>query len=192
VTTVEVRKLVAMIFAAFPGTRSSPATAEIYERMLLDQDSAVAAAAVEKLLATSKFMPTIAEIREACLSVGVGDSKQGGEAWGELLKLVSRYGAYRTPGADFEVPDAITMRCIQALSWQALCLSESQTSDRARFVDLYDRLAASERKAQNAGQLPNQKRLDASRGTRELADTGEVIDAGAMVARLALAKKAAP
>ncbi len=181
-TTVEVRKLVAMIFAAFPGTRSSPATAEIYERMLLDQDSAIAAAAVERLLATSKFMPTIAEVREACLVVGIGDTKQGGEAWGDVLRLIGRYGAYRAPGSDFEIADPIALRCVQALGWQQLCASDEPTADRARFIDLYDRLATSERKEKNTSELPNQKRLESATSS----------EAHELVKRLALAKRVPP
>ena|SRR6185312_737239 len=177
-TKPEAAKLVAVLLAAFPNSKANAQTAEIYERMILDQDYAVANAAVERLLATCRFMPTIGEIRETCLELTKGDKLNGGEAWGQFLRLVSMHGSYRMPGVDFQIADETLAKTIEALGWKNLCLSEDQTSDRARFVDLFDKLATAQRKRDNANELPAARRLQA------------VSEASEIVAKLALAKKA--
>jgi hypothetical protein len=176
-TEPEVRKLVAMLIAAFPHTKANEATAKAYERMLRDLDARAAAAAVEQLMATRNYMPTIAEVRAAVAELQAGPVRAGGEAWGDVLRLVGRYGCYRTPGHDFEVADPIAARCIDALGWRSLCLSENSVADRSRFVDLYDRLAREARTDAVAGALP------AVRAMRELRErSGEAAPLAKLIA----------
>jgi hypothetical protein len=155
----EAAKLVAVLLAAFPGAKSTAGTSEVYERMLADLDYPTANAAVERLLATCRFMPTIAEIRTACIDLSHGDRRAGGEAWGECLKAIGRWGYTRSPGKDFSFQDPLVARCVAALGWENLCNSESQMADRARFIELYDQLAIGERRNVTAGELPAAKRL---------------------------------
>lgn len=164
-TDSECQKIVAVLMAAFPNAKSTSATTTVYERMLRDQEYVVTNAAVERLLATSRFMPTIAEIREACFDLNLGERQAGGEAWGSVLRAVQGAGSYRTPGVDFVFNDPVVLRCVEALGWQNLCSSENQVADRARFIELYDKLSLSERKHANADQLPAAKRLEESRET---------------------------
>jgi len=62
----EAAELVLMMLAAFPSAKVTDSTSQVYEGMLADIDVAVARRAVHKLIATSKWFPTVAEIREAC------------------------------------------------------------------------------------------------------------------------------
>jgi hypothetical protein len=118
-------------------------------------------------------MPTIAEIREACMDLEHGEPKAGGEAWGEVLAAVSRWGIYRQPGLDFQFADPVVARAVQAFGWRNICNSENQQADRARFIELYDRLATVERKQLNAGQLPAAQRLRALQSSEDrLAEIG--------------------
>ncbi len=156
-TRSESAKLVACLLAAFPSTRATTATSEVYERMLADLDYLVANAAVERLLATSRFMPSISEIRGACLDLTHGTMRAGGEAWGDMLKAVSRWGSYRTPGADFQFQDPLVAKCVASMGWSNLCLSENQVADRSRFIALYDELAKHEGVNRNVAQLPSAK-----------------------------------
>lgn len=159
-TQSECAKIVAVLLAAFPNAKVTTKTSEVYERMLLDQEYPVVNAAVERLLATSRFMPTIAEIRDACLDLSTGERKAGGEAWGELLKAISRNGIYRSPGVDFVFTDPVVGRCVESMGWTNLCNSENAVADRARFIELYDKLAIGERRQRNAGALPAAQRLN--------------------------------
>lgn len=161
-TEPQALKLVAVLLAGFPTTKASPETVQVYARMLADLEYVVANAAVERLTATSKWFPAVAEVREACMALAVGEPAAGGDAWGAVLAAIRHWGAYRTPGKDFEFPDPLVLHCVRSLGWQELCRSENQVADRARFVELYDQLAASHRTRALADDLPALKRLRAA------------------------------
>lgn len=158
-TEVEVRKLVAVLLGAYPATRMAPNTATVYERMLRDLDYPAANAAVERLLATSKFMPSVAEIRESVLSLTTGDQRPGGDGWGDVLDAVGRWGVYRIPGRDFQFADPVVAQCVTSLGWEEICNSENQQADRARFIELYERHAKTTRQKQLSESLPAMQRL---------------------------------
>ena len=101
----------------------------------------------------------MAEIREACITAVEGDRRTGLEAWGDVLRAIGRQGAYRVPGVDFLWRDPIVARCVSALSWPELCGSEMVASERARFIEAYDRMAAADRTAQQTHGLPASDRL---------------------------------
>lgn len=136
-TKKQVSQLVAVIMAAWPANKVSEATTSIYETMLSDLDDGVATQAVARLMATAKFLPTIAEIRAAAALVQTGHARAGLEAWGDVLREVSRTGAYRIPC--FE--DRLVGVCVSSLGWRNICLSENQAAERARFIEMYDRMA---------------------------------------------------
>lgn len=169
-TKAEAAKIVAVILAAYPAQRARMtahdvnATSSAYERLLVDLDFAAVDAAVEKLTATSKFMPTIAEIREATAALYIGDVAAGGEAWGVVLRAIGRYGRNRTPGVDFafgDPPDPVALEVVRALNWRELCDSENQAADRARFIELYNQLAAKARRGAVSNSLPAQQKFRA-------------------------------
>lgn len=183
-TDVESQKLVAMLFALFPGQthRLTPdlarQTAAAYRRMLADLDYGSATAALERVAATSEFFPTVAAIRAAVVSVNDGDVRQGAAGWGDVLSAVSRWGINRTPGADFHFDDPIVQKCVNDFGWQNICNSENQVADRARFIDHYDRIAKDNRTSRVVGELPANARL------RELR-SGEANQIGGVVKQLA-------
>ncbi len=168
---LEIKKLVAVLVAAYPNSKISEESVGVYVRMLADLDYPAANAAVEQLLASSKWMPTVSEIRERVVSLHRGEILVGGEAWGLVLKAIGRYGRYRVPGVDFKFDDPTTAECVSALNWRELCDSENPQADRARFVELYDRLAARNRRAELTDGLPATKRfreLQAQQSARAL------------------------
>lgn len=169
-TKPEVAKLVAVMMAAFPSAKVTADTSMVYERMLGDLDYPAANAAVEKLLATSRWMPTVSEIREAVLSLTEGEPKPGGEAWGEVIAAVGRYGSRRYDVGTFLPPftDPVTAQAVRALGWVALCDSENQIADRARFIELYDKLAINHRRRQLSDGLPAMLRFRALEEQRQL------------------------
>lgn len=175
-TSTECQKLVAVLLGAYPQSRISASTPAVYERMLVDLDVTAANAAIERLLATAKFMPTIAEIREAALAVTVGEVKRGGEAWGEVQRLLARYGARRYDlGWKPPITDPVAVQVVAALGWVALCDSENQVADRARFIDLYDQLAARDRRSLTADHLPAAQKLRAASGHAQIAETSSIV-----------------
>jgi hypothetical protein len=182
-TEAQVHKLVAVLAASFPAARGDAGTIAAYQRMLADLDYPAANAAVERLIATSKRLPTVAEVRDAVLALTAGEARNGGEAWGDVLKAIRRYGYMRTPGVDFHFDDPVVANTVRALSWQELCSSENAVADRARFIETYDQLAVRHRRAQLSDGLPAMQRfraLQASQQQAELA-AGEAVPIGDLV-----------
>lgn len=166
-TSTEAKKLVVVLIASYPSTKATIDTVSVYERMLADLDYAAANAAVERLLATARFMPTIAEIRDAALTIERGEVRPGGDAWGEVLKAMGRYGYVRQPGVDFQFSDDVIGECVKALNWRELCESENLQADRARFIELYDKLAATARRRVLSEHLPAAQRFRALREAQQ-------------------------
>lgn len=135
-------KVVGVLMAAFPNTPTHEGTSQVYETMLADLDYERVDAAIGRLLKTARFMPTIAEIREAVVESENGQVRPGGDAWGDVIAAVHRYGSRRDP----VFVDQLVGRCVSSFGWEAICLSEDITADRARFIELYDRLAKVQRK----------------------------------------------
>ncbi len=171
-TRQEAAKLVAVILAACPAQSSKLdsqrqlAMVDAFEALLSDMSYEQANAAITVLLQTRPYMPAIADIRAAALEFARGPVTPGGERWGTVLRAMQAEGAYRQPGVDFVFHDSTTARCVQALGWRELCLSENQVADRARFIELYDKLAS---QSQREAQSPI---LAAAKQQRELASAG--------------------
>lgn len=178
-TDPEAQRIVTLLTASHPNmfvrlsSDQQRDTMASYRAMLRDLEYEVANAAVARLLATLRYMPTAAEIREAALILTTGEQSTGGEQWGRVLSAIREQGVYRTPGKDFVFHDPVTARCVAALGWEELCNSENTVADRARFIDLYDRLAVQERRKQLSEGLAPVKALEAKRKAELEARTGE-------------------
>ena len=151
-TSGECREVLRLIGAAYPAQRQRMsnddvrAMAAVYAAGLADLELGRVRAAVERLVKSSRWMPTLAEIREAAVEVAHGASIPGGQAWGRCLALIRRYGAHRHPGIDFSLDDPLLHATIRAFGWPDLCQSTNLHADRARFIELYDELVKGERK----------------------------------------------
>lgn len=149
----EVAELVMMLLAAYPHRDMSAATSSVYERSLRDLDVNLARVAVERLIRTSKFLPSIAEIREACEVTQKGHLRTGGEAWADAVKAARYVGSY-APTPKFKDP-LVTEALRLWGSWKEFCLSpEDDAAGRARFIQLYDELAKRKHEQDVAGALP--------------------------------------
>lgn len=163
----ETHGLVMFMLAAYPVQRTKLTVDDVagmvatYTAILADLPLAEVRAAATRVMRTAKFIPSAAEIREAVVVVMSGARKTGAEAWGEFLKLVGRYGSGRVPAMSvmldgesderkFFVGDRVLFNVISSLGWRALCLSEDQTADRARFIAAYEAIADRERKEAQA------------------------------------------
>ena len=142
-TPKQAAQTVALLAAAYPYAKVSVDTSQVYENMLGDLDFDVTKQAVARLVTTSKFMPTIAEIREASTALRLGPPRTGGEAWADACAAVRKVGRYGTPKWQDPIL-AETMRLWGA--WRDFCNSpEDDPGGRARFIEMYDQLAARKR-----------------------------------------------
>lgn len=180
----ETGKIVAVIIASCPAqssrftAASTVAMINAYESLLSDLSYEQCDAACRLLLQTRTWMPSVAEIRSAALDLTRGAVIAGGEAWGSVTRAIRERGSWRTPGVDFVFNDPVTARCVALMSWRDLCASENSVADRARFIELYDKLAI---EARREAQSPA---LAAAREQRELGN-GQAQQIGKLIALVA-------
>ena len=133
-TPSEALALVQELMACYPQATISPANVQAYARHLGDLPHELLAAAVQRAVATSRFFPSIAELRSAAAAL-VDDAPQADEAWAIVMREVSRIG--RTGKPDLQ-HDRIR-NAVQAIGgWYELCQSEMMQADRAAFFRAYD------------------------------------------------------
>ena len=123
---------------------------ELWFRQLQDIPYIVAAAALNKWVATQKWSPTIAEIREMAASVVNGERPLWSDGWEQVLMAIRKYGMYAIPEAMASF-DEITRQTVKRLGFKELCMSENPMQDRANFRMIFEQIAERKEKAQ---QLP--------------------------------------
>lgn len=135
--------------SAFPHSKPSADTVQVYFETLKDIPGEVLKAACLKALTDSEFLPTIAKIRKCAVSLMTGESKSGGEAWGEMINGLRNRIGYGVP----DYADQLITRAVKAIGWDAICMADDDDfATRAQFIKVYDALRA--RAEENARELP--------------------------------------
>lgn len=135
--------------SAFPHSKPTSDTAKVYYLTLQDIPSEVLRAACLKALTDSEFLPTIAKIRACAVALMTGESKSGGEAWGEMLDGMHKRIGYAMP----DYADPLIKRTIAAIGWEALRMWETDDfATRAQFIKVYESLV--KRAELSARELP--------------------------------------
>lgn len=134
---------------------------ELWYRELQDIPAPVAETALRKWVATNKWSPSIAEIREMSVSITEGEGLTWGEAWEQVVKAIRRYGSYN-PREALDSLDPLTRRCVQNLGYHELCMSENPTADRANFRMIFETLSQRKKTEQQLA-LPLREIIDALR-----------------------------
>lgn len=132
---------------------------ELWFMQLQDIPYEVAEVTLNKWVATNKWSPTIADIREQATTLKNGEVKDWGDAWHEVLSAISKYGSYRELEA-LESMDKTTRKVVERLGFRNICLSESIDHDRANFRMIYEQLI--HREKQDAQLPPKVKELMAT------------------------------
>jgi hypothetical protein len=130
----EIINLLGIAAANFPHiqTKELKPTAVLWEKALSDITYDVAEKALLKVLSTSKFFPTIAEIREAATQLTQPQQLDAMEAWGLVVNAIRRYGFYREKEALDSLPEEIA-DLVKQFTWRELCLNENPDTIRAQF-----------------------------------------------------------
>lgn len=111
---------------------------ELWYRQLQDVPYPVACAVLDKWVATNKWSPSIADIREAVAEIQSGGAAPDwGEGWKQALNAIRRFGMYNETEAMESLPP-LTRETVQRLGYRELCLSENQMADRANFRQIYE------------------------------------------------------
>lgn len=128
----EATRLVAMLKAAYPRQSLGEDTLALYAAFLSDLDREPGEEAVRTAIATLKFFPTVAELRDLSARKSVllpGET----EAWSEVMRKVGVVGRYRTPVFSHEAIAAV----VCAMGWTTICDSDNAEATRAHFFRLY-------------------------------------------------------
>lgn len=106
----------------------------------------VAQTGLRKWVATNKWSPTIAEIREMASSVANGDIADWSESWEKVCTALRKLGRDRAVEgmASFDEITRETVKRIGGFTY--LCNSENTVSDRSRFEQVYNAIAERKKK----------------------------------------------
>lgn len=123
---------------------------ELWFRQLEDIPYNLAEMALNKWVATNKWSPTIADIREQAASVVNGEKPLWSDGWEEVVRAIKNYGSYGQKEA-MESMSEITRMAVRRMGYIDLCRSENHVADRANFRMIFEQITEREQK-QN--QLP--------------------------------------
>jgi len=138
-------KLLTAIAAVFPTFAVDEERAAVWFDLIGDLEYPVADLALRKVLATAKFIPTIAEIREAAASLEGPDEITPGEAWGELMAAVRRFYVTDAEEAYASLRPSVA-RVARILGWREIYLADNIEALRAHFMQIFQSLAERERR----------------------------------------------
>jgi hypothetical protein len=103
--------------------------------------------ALVKYVATEKFPPTIADLKQIVAKNRNPEAfKTGENAWEEVLMGVKKYGYYQQDKA-FEGFDAQTKRLVKSLGWGAICQCPEDKIGiiKSNFVKMWDNVKLEEK-----------------------------------------------
>lgn len=95
-TETEAKKLLYVLEGAYPRNPFTEASARVYSQMLADIPYAVASEAVRRLMATSKWLPSVSEIRQMCAEL-MEPVPSAEDAWLEAMEAARAFTPYQTP-----------------------------------------------------------------------------------------------
>lgn len=182
-TREQTQEIVAILAATWTRPPVEKATVHAYAFALADLDHVAAKAAVLELMQTSRFLPTIAEIRERCVK-GRVNLPTPEEAFGIVRRAIGRHGAYLTPVFDCEEIQS----AVDAISWKEICLGENPVSNRARFIDAYRGFVDRRMREEATGKyVPSSRQLPAwGQDDRPIGETRVLVETGYASPRVAL------
>jgi len=113
-------------------------TAKLWATLLSDINLEIAKLALQRLIVTCKFPPTIAEMRESIAVVKHVQLPDAGEAWAEVNQAICYYGYYR-PEEGIASLSEMAQEAVRRIGWRELCTApiEHEMANRAHFLKIY-------------------------------------------------------
>lgn len=112
-----------VISCAYPQHRweNYEGTLALWTEMLEDLDARTATLAVKRLIATNKWPPSIADVREAAVKNARQGQLTAGQAWGKITAAIRRYGWYQADEAKEALGQDLWGMVRQIGGWTHLC-----------------------------------------------------------------------
>lgn len=149
-TETQCEQLLAVLQGAYPRTEFSDDTIDVYTAMLSDLDFKAAQVAVRQLIATSKWLPTIAEIRRAVMDL-VDPLPSTEDAWIEVMQQARAYNLHSGRFPEFSHP--VVAKAADAVGWHALCYTDNIAMLASQFRRAYESIRESAMESRQAGTM---------------------------------------
>ena len=148
-TKKETIELFAILIAAYPNfdkfkdDNQVEGMVNMWASLFVDDESALVSLAVKKHIMTSKWPPSIAEIREIMADITHPDLIPPDQAWAAVSDLLYAVGEYNHGNAHRNLPPLIA-QTVDAIGWKTLYQlhrgsygGNKDGMDRVAFMDLY-------------------------------------------------------
>ena len=158
-----IKQVMIILAAAYPRFTATADTGRVYAELLRDIPDDLLIAATKQHATSSKWFPSVAELRQAAFNIRAKSLgiPSPAEAWGEVMREMRRVGSWGSP----EFSTLLIADTVDGLGgWDALCRSENNVADRAHFLKIYGALL--ERHDQDAAMLPEIRDLVAQMSAR--------------------------
>lgn len=144
----ETAALLSVIKTAYPNSRfdANEQTLLLWHEMLADIPAEIATLAVKSMVATLKFPPSIADVREA-VSRNERELRgymTAGEAWDAVRRAISNYGYYQPEKARESLGERLWKAVGMAGGWTLLCTTDEVTTVSAQFERRYNAMVEQE------------------------------------------------
>jgi hypothetical protein len=137
VNDIEAASLIALLAAAFPSAKISKETVSVYVSNLDDISYEDGRRAVDNLLRTSDFFPSLAALRREALGVAGLLSPPREQAWLEVEMGMRTKGR----GVKIEWSHPAIETAVRTMGWTNMCLSENLDVVRGQFFKVYDSIS---------------------------------------------------
>lgn len=154
-TKEEFGKIAVVLKTYYPTDNFLPnkESVELWYYQLKDLDYKLMQAVINKWVATNKWQPSIAELREMALEISMGKIPSWSEAWEEVMNAIRKYGAYGAPEALTSM-HPLTQEVVSRIGFSNLCMVPTETIgvEMSHFRRIYE---AMQREAQIERALPD-------------------------------------
>ena len=103
---------------------------------LKDLDYVTLQVALSVWIDTSKWSPSIADLREMCIKIQDNTPDDWSESWEKVMHAITVYGRDNKQGA-MDYFDVVTRTVVCRIGWFALCTSEDISIERANFRQIF-------------------------------------------------------
>ena len=148
-TKADAAKLVAIVVTAYPNydkfkdEAAVTATVNLWATIFQADDGRIVALALNKHIATSKWPPSVAEIRELMLEIQHPELIPPEQAWLAVSDLLYTSGEYNYGDLYHQLPPLVA-RSVEAIGWgnlyemhRSYCRGGKPGMDRVAFMDIY-------------------------------------------------------
>lgn len=149
-TKADAARLVAIVVTAYPNydkfrdAEAVKATVSLWAMMFANDEGGLVGLAVQKHIATSKWPPSVAEIRELMLELKSPDLIPPDKAWLAVSDLLYSKGEYNHGNLQSQLPPLVA-RAVESIGWgnlyemhRSYCRGGRPGMDRVAFMQQYE------------------------------------------------------